>query len=471
MADSTPMPSSVNDDDPKEQRRNAAADYLLGRVNYERISDVPYTSRRFKMERMEELLRRVGSPHRGMRAVHVAGTKGKGSTATMIATVLTDAGYRTGLFTSPHFERIEERFVVDGVPCSANELVNLVEMVKPAVEAMDREASLQVDPVEHRPTYFEVVTAVAFLHFARSAVDLAVLEVGLGGRLDSTNVCEPLVSVITSISLDHMAQLGTTVEEIAAEKAGIIKPNTPVVSGVFEPGPRDVIREAARDLGCRLTEAGTDFTTVETGLGGDDASAIFDFRQADGGELCGLRVVLPGEHQRANAALALAVISELRRVGYNLPDAAIRSGLARASCPARVEILPRSPTIVLDVAHNGASMEALVKTLQERFRDRRRWVIFAAGKDKDLGGMLEVLLPAFDQVVFTRYLENPRAVSPEELAEMARGLTGQTYAKFSTPAESWSWAIDRAAPDDLICVTGSFFIVAEIRRLLPRDAR
>ena len=200
--------------------RDAALCFLFGRIDYERAPTIPYQAQHLKLERMERLLGRLGNPHHGVRVIHVAGSKGKGSTAVMIASMLTAAGLRTGLYTSPHLERLEERFAVDGTQCTASELVGLVDMVRPAVESLDSEAragSLQ----ENGPTYFEITTALAFLHFSRKDVDLVVLEVGLGGRLDSTNVCQPVVSVITSISLDHMKQLGETLGKIAAEKAAL----------------------------------------------------------------------------------------------------------------------------------------------------------------------------------------------------------------------------------------------------------
>ncbi len=249
---------------PDDPAREAAIDWLMRRINYERTAFVPYCSRQLKLDRMRQLLTRLGQPDAGMKIVHVAGTKGKGSTSAMIAAMLTAAGYRTGVFSSPHLERIEERFAVDGVPCSADELVALVNRVIPIVRAMDEEAGEPASAGDEAtsdagPTYFEITTAIALLHFVERHVDAAVLEVGLGGRLDSTNVCLPVVSVITSISFDHMRQLGNTLASIAREKAGIIKPGVPVVSGVIDPEPQAVIAQIAREHGCRLIQLGRDF--------------------------------------------------------------------------------------------------------------------------------------------------------------------------------------------------------------------
>src|ERR1700754_3286386 len=237
MSDTT----SANQSNPA---RSAALDWLMARINYERTG-VPYQARQLKLDRMRQLLTRLGQPDAGMKIVHVAGTKGKGSTSAMIAAMLSAAGYRTGVFSSPHLEQIEERFAVDGQPCTSDELVALVNRMIPVVRAMDEEAAADGDSTAG-PTYFEVTTAMALVHFVERQVDAAVLEVGLGGRLDSTNVCLPVVSVITSISFDHMRQLGNTLASIAREKAGIIKPGVPVICGVLNEEPQTVIAAAAR---------------------------------------------------------------------------------------------------------------------------------------------------------------------------------------------------------------------------------
>src|SRR5262245_30142218 len=232
-----------------ESLRQAALDWLMGRINYERTAFIPYQDRQLKLDRMRQLLTRLGQPDAGMKIVHIAGTKGKGSTSAMIAGILTAAGFRTGLFSSPHLERIEERFAVDAEPCTAAELVALVDRLRPVVRSMDEEAAAEGDAAGG-PTYFEATTAMALLHFVERGVDAAVLEVGLGGRLDSTNVCLPAVCVITSISFDHTKQLGNTLASIAREKAGIIKPGVPVVCGVTDLEPQSVIAAIAREHGC-----------------------------------------------------------------------------------------------------------------------------------------------------------------------------------------------------------------------------
>jgi dihydrofolate synthase/folylpolyglutamate synthase len=418
---------------------------------------------------MRELLARLGDPHYDLPVVHIAGTKGKGSTAAMTAAVLSAAGYRTGLYTSPHLDRIEERISVDGRPCDSADLVELAEEVMPPVEAMEKVAST-ADPPEVGPTHFDILTAMALLFFARRKVDLAVLEVGLGGRLDSTNLCRPQVSVITSISLDHTKQLGNTLESIAREEAGIVKPAVPVVSGVLDCGPREVIRQVCGQRGCRLAELGLDFgfeyhpprrLDVAPGTGTFDFRNHREDRQVT---YSGLALGLLGSHQAANAAVALAALAELEQRGWRVPEPAIRRGLAEVVCPARVELVARRPAVVVDGAHNTASVGALVRALEESFSAGRRLLVFGATQEKDVRGMLGQLLARFDRIVFTRYLDNPRAVPPEELAAAAAELTGRRYEVSATPADVWEKVRAMAAPDDLICITGSLFLASEMRR-------
>jgi len=461
------MPSTHPE--PVSARRDEALRFLFERIDYERAVAVSYGTREFKLDRMRELLGRIGDPQERIRPiVHVAGTKGKGSVTTMVRTMLSAAGYRTGAFTSPHLERVEERLAIDAQPCSAEEFVRLIERVRPAVEAMDRAAAARPDPAADRPTYFEVTTALALLYFAERAVDAAVLEVGLGGRLDATNVCRTTVSIITSISLDHAAQLGDTLAEIAREKAGIIKPGVPVVSGVRGEEPREVIRAVCHERGAPLFELDREFHFTyrpPRGLESSGAEGVVDYQDVLGVRLDGLRLGLLGAHQAANAAVALAAMGLLASAGWAVSESAIREGLARAVCPARIELVSRRPALIVDGAHNRASAAALVAALGESFAVRRRRLLFATTLEKDVRGMLEELLPAFDEVVFTRYRDNPRGVDPAELARLAEAMTGRSYAVAPSAAVGWAELVGRAGPEDLVCATGSFFLAAEVRRL------
>ena len=513
---------------PPPTSRDEALDYLYRRIDYERAPLECYGEQTLKLARMRRLAARLGLPDERLPIVHVAGTKGKGSTAATVAAILSAAGLRTGLFSSPHLDRLEERMAIDGAPATGDELVALVATLAPHIEAIDREAAAEGSI---GPTWFEITTAMALLHFARHRTAAAVLEVGLGGRLDSTNICTPEVSVITSISYDHTRQLGNTLTAIAREKAGIIKPGVPVVSGVEQDEPRAVVAAAARAAGSRLLELGRDFqydyhpgrvtteailpgrldfrcqevgaTGAVAGEGGRDAArgadeaaggdvdvargsgdeaarggAIARAAPASEGEVPrsratsvdwrGLPLPLLGAHQAANTAVALATIQVLCARGWPIDTAAVHAGLSRVICPARIEVVSRRPLMVLDAAHNVASVDALLESLDKSFPAGRRLLVFAASQDKDLAGMLGRLLPRFDRIVLTRYECNPRSVPPDELARLALRLGNHTPLICSTPAAAWDAVCDWAADDDLVVVAGSFFIAADMRRQFDR---
>jgi dihydrofolate synthase/folylpolyglutamate synthase len=460
----------------------AALEFLFGRINYEQTSPVPYSSRTFKLSRMRCLLAELGSPHEDLPAVHIAGTKGKGSTAAMIAQVLTRAGHRTGFYSSPHLQNIEERLAVDGVAATQEQLIDLVAQVAPVVAKRDRlsepseRATAQADDFatpEGRLTYFEIVTAMALLHFRRCQVDAAVLEVGMGGRLDSTNVCYPAVSVITSISLDHVQQLGGTIALIAREKAGIIKPGIPVVSGIRSGPAAEVIAQVAQQRKSPLIQLGRDFDYTyrpPRALQHEESRGRLDVwvgSQTGPGRHDDLELALLGPHQAANAAVAVATLEQLRDRGWTMPPEAIREGLARVTCPARCEVVSRRPIVVIDAAHNVASAEALVETLGKSFQARRRVLIFATTEDKDAQGMLRVLQGGFDEIILTRYTTNPRGLA---LSELARLVDAPAVRVVETPAQAWDIASRLASPEDLICVTGSFYIAGELRQRIAASS-
>ena len=455
-------------------RRSAAIAWLKSRINYEWSALPPYNERQLKLDRMRRLLTRLGQPDTALKIVHVAGTKGKGSTSAMLAAMLGAAGYRTGVFSSPHLERIEERFAVDGEPCMAEELINLVDRLRPACRAMDEETAAANDP-SGGPTYFEVTTAMALVHFVERQVDAAVLEVGLGGRLDATNVCLPMVSVMTSISFDHTQQLGNTLALIAREKAGIIKPGVPVVSGVMEPEAQRVIAEVAREHGSRLIQVGDDFRYAYR-------SPRFDFETSLAGHelrLADIPLAMRGAHQAANAAVALAALTELRHQGWFVSTDAMRRGLAEAVLPGRVEFLDAQtaggetrgrPAVVIDAAHNQASARALVAAFAELPGHGRRTLVLSVSSDKDVAAILRELAPFFDRVVATQYQENPRAVAAEELAGLARAAAAERESMeviiCATPGEAWDWVCGSAETGELVVVAGSFFLAAEMRRIV-----
>lgn len=459
-------------------RHAAALEFLFGRINYERVAVLPYGERQLKLDRMRTLLHRLGNPDAGIPIIHVAGTKGKGSTSALIAAILHAAGYDVGVYSSPHLEQLEERFTINGVPCTPDELVALVDRIRPVVQQMD-DAGIAAGDSSYSPTFFELTTALALMHFADRQVDAVVLEVGLGGRLDSTNVCQPVVTVVTNISLDHTKQLGDTTAKIAAEKGGIIKHGVPVILGTLDDQAHAVLLEIARQHGARVIEPPRDFTVNYRAPHEVDAHAShgeIDFAAGHGDEMFTLAAAplrMLGQHQAANAGIALAVALELRRQGWLISTDAMRSGLAEATLPGRIEVVGRRPTVVLDVAHNVASVEALVESLGESFAATERVLVFAASKDKDALGMLRLLLPHFQRVIVTEFQENPRAIPAEQIRAWCheeRGRSGDPSGDGDLrccplPADAWRLAIEWTRPDQLLCITGSFFIAAELRQL------
>jgi dihydrofolate synthase/folylpolyglutamate synthase len=444
-----------------------ALQFLFGRINYERLHAEAYSAQDLKLDRMRWLLKLLSNPQDELPAVHVAGTKGKGSTCAMVASILSAADHRAGLYISPHISAFEERMTVNGRRPSPEELVALVNRVRGPVAEMDNL------PQRMPPTYFEIATALAWLYFLDQQASVAVLETGLGGRLDSTNVCRPIVTCITNISRDHTHLLGNTVRQIATEKAGIIKPGVPVVSGVAEAETIDVIARAADGHGAPLWLLNRDvvLTDVERNApDGREAETRISVRTPLG-VWQHVRVPLRGRHQRENTALALAIVDRLRLAGWEISDDAVHAGLRQVDWPARVEVVGRSPTVVIDAAHNWASAKALVTTLREEFPQRRRIVIFASTRDKDVRGQLRLLLPEFDTVILTRYVDNPRSVPPEELRNIAARLSDQPVHVAQEPVSAWKLARRLAGPDDLIVVTGSFFLVAELRDLIVGEFR
>jgi dihydrofolate synthase/folylpolyglutamate synthase len=425
---------------------NDAHSWWFARVNYETRAPAPSD---LSLERMRALMRALGSPERRLRILHVTGTKGKGSTSAMLASILHQSGYRTGLFTSPHLSGIEERFQVDGVPISSPELTQLLTDIRSASEASRLE-----------PTFFEIATAAGFLHFERRACEAAVVEVGLGGRLDSTNVCTPVVSVITSISHDHVRVLGSTLGQIAREKAGIIKPGRPVISGEVKAEPAAVIEEVARSRGAPLRRLGEGFgygySPGRLGPGEEFRPEVTVWTRERTWPPCELSLL--GRHQAANASVAIACVEALRGLGWHLPDDAVKAGLASARWPARIEVVRRSPWVVLDCAHNVASAAALVTALEESLPPGPRCLLFASSSDKDVAGMFEVLKPHFCRALFTRFTNSPRAMDPQRLADHWGG--GEVH---PFPEDALQVGLAHSGP---LCITGSVFLAGQLRPFL-----
>jgi dihydrofolate synthase/folylpolyglutamate synthase len=443
-----------------------ALDFLFGRLNYERTG-MPRSIGELRIGRMRRLMRRLGDPQQSLTIVHVAGTKGKGSTSALVASALTASGARTGLFCSPHLHRLEERYQIDGAIISERELVALVDAVRPAVEAVD---SFHAGAARRPLTFFEITTAMGLTHFARRGCRCVVLEVGLGGRLDSTNVVRPAVAVITSISFDHTKLLGSTLAAIATEKAGILKRRSTAVIGVRGAEPRSAIERIARQRRAIVHAIDDDFQMhyepPEQPLTGPTPGLVRvrTWRRAWRAQ----KLPLLGTHQAQNASTALAALDALAEVepALEVGDDDVEIGWKTLRFPARIEVLEKSPWLVVDSAHNVAAARALVDTLQTHFPQTPRTLIFGTTRDKDLEGQLTVLLPHFDRVVATCYLENPRAVPPEVIEQAVVSLCDLPVARTDSPAEALDAARRDTSPAGLICVSGSLFLAAETRALI-----
>ena len=427
--------------------------WWYSRVDFERRSP---TAGDLKLDQMRALLSALDEPQRHLRIIHVTGTKGKGSTSAILANILQQAGYRTGLFTSPHLSRVEERIQINREPISSPELAALVGEIRDRL------------PPHVSPTFFEVATAAGWLYFWRRRVDIAVVEVGLGGRFDSTNVCWPMLSIITSISYDHTQILGSTLASIAFEKAGIIKPGRPVISGVTNEEAQPVIERIARERGSRLRQLDRDFH-----VGYQPASPERPWPQVtvqtEKRLWPTMALGLLGRHQACNAALAIAAVEELQRLGLTLSDSQVATGLQTVVWPARLEILARQPLVLLDCSHNVASVEALVATLAEMPIRGRRWLIFASSADKDIPGMLRVLAPHVDHAVLTRYAHSVRAADPDQLARWAGEVGMKVSRVFPTAAPSWEFCLHHAKAEDMILIAGSVFLAGELRPIIVRE--
>lgn len=461
------------------------------------INEPRWQESRLGLDRIRELLDRMGRPQDRLKFVHVAGTNGKGSTSAYIAAILQAAGYKTGLFTSPYIMEFEERIRVDGENITSENLASVTHAVKEHAEAMFTETG------EH-PTEFELMTAVAFEHFARSGCNIVVAEVGLGGRLDSTNVISaPEVAVIARIGLDHTELLGNTLAAIAAEKAGIVKAGAPVVSWPQEPEAMAVIQQAVADCGTTLTvpdfaqlvlgpveppsvaasgaslSAQHAFTPESESFSGQNVSRETFVRVFSYKNYANLETNLLGSYQPSNAALAIEAIEALRRCGWDIPDEAMRRGIAAAQWPGRFEVMsgkPGEPTFVIDGGHNPQGALALADSLRDVFPGVKPVFIVGVLADKDYPAMLEAILPLVGGFV-TVTPDNPRALSADKLARAVR-WTGQDVLGCSAHmrphvarsfADAVAQARELAGPDGLVCAFGSLYSVAAIKRVLREE--
>jgi dihydrofolate synthase/folylpolyglutamate synthase len=432
----------------------AAMEYLFARTDYEKQEYLRYNVTTFNLDRMEKLLSLVGNPHKKIPTVHIAGTKGKGSTATMLAKMLESNDYNVGLYTSPHVVDLHERIMVNSEMISKSEMLDLLNRVYAPVERIAKS-----DP----PTFFEIMTAMAFMHFADAKADIAVIETGLGGRLDSTNVIRPEVIGITSLSIDHQHQLGQTISSIAEEKAGVFKRGVPIVTVQQEPEAMRVLRSHATALKAPLSVTGKDI----------DFSYRFETSREHGPHtrIClttrtskfeHLRVPLHGKHQAINCGLALAMLDKLKSSGYEIDNEKATAGLKKVSLTGRMEMICNDPRILIDAAHNAASIQALIHAIGQNIPYDSMVIIFGCNNDKDVAGMLDKLQYGADKVIFTRS-NSAKAMSPEDLVDMYTEMCGKMCQTATSLGEALQLARSAVGKEDLICITGSFYLIGQAK--------
>ena len=396
---------------------------------------------RFGLKAITELLSRLGNPQKSYKTITIAGTNGKGSTAAMISSILHSAGYKVGLYTSPHLVDVRERIAVNGKKITLAEFNRTITYLK--------------NKVEQPATYFEFLTAVAFMYFQRQKVDIAILEVGLGGRLDATNVCHPLVSVITNISFDHTQYLGNTLESITCEKAGIIKQKGICITGARQKKVLEILEDVCLSRRAKLYRLNRDIEIRK------QKDGLLTYRGLYR-DIKNLTIPLKGEHQLSNAAVALAAIELCAQEGFPANDIAIEAGLKKTRWDARLEILQTQPLFLLDGAHNTAGIAALCRSLKKDFSYRRLILIFGALADKDYRRMLEKIVPLAQIIILTQ-LKTERTAQVSAINETVLKM-GRTPVITENVSQAIERALARAGKQDLICATGSFYLAGEVKQ-------
>jgi dihydrofolate synthase / folylpolyglutamate synthase len=450
----------------EEQAYQDALDYLYSFIDYSLKRNFRNAAEKFNLDRMHRFMQHLGNPQEDYQIIHVAGTKGKGSVSAMCASVLTAQGYRAGLYTSPHMVEFTERVQINGKEIEKNDLVEIVEILKPVAEKVPE------------ITTFELTTALAMVYFSQQEVDYAVIEVGLGGRLDATNIVNPLLAVVTSISYDHVKILGDTLSEIASEKGGIIKPNTPVVIAPQKDEARLKLEKIAAERNAPLIQVGRDYLYAADShsLEGqvflvwtpDEQPMVDEFIESGGRNVWSpvrLRIPLLGFHQIENAATAYAALKTAEKFDVNITPQAYRQGFTQVDWPGRMEILRRHPPVVIDSAHNRYSALRLRQAMDDYFPGFPIILVFGASEDKDIEGMYQELLPRVKRVITTQSI-HPRAIDAGELVELAH-RSGRSAQAIKPIEDAIKKALDEAGDESVVLVTGSVFVAAAARELYP----
>ena len=430
-----------------------AEKYLQGLTDYEKSTSILYNAENYDLRRMRLLLNTLGNPHKGIKTIHIAGTKGKGSTAAMISSILISAGYPTGRFTSPHLFSWQERIAINNRPITKRDFARMASLVQPHVRTINSEERFG------RLTTFEALTAMAFCYFREKKIDFQVLETGMGGRLDATNVIEgPEVCIITSISLDHTQILGDTLAQIAGEKAGIIKPGCTVISAPQPAEALVVIENKRRAMNTLFILAGRDIRWESRGS--TLSRQVFSIQSKLRNYQLSLHLL--GDFQMENAALAIAAIEVLEENGTEIDRTHIVRGLSNVKWPARLQVLNHAPLLIIDGAHNPYSIKKVIESIKKYFHYKRTSVIFGSSQDKDIEGMANELSGFADHVILASS-PHPRAATTDYLTAIFQKSGMQTIVA-GTMGEALSCALTDSGKDDLILATGSLFLAAAIQK-------
>jgi len=440
---------------------DAAVRYLLS-LGRELAAPTQAAAAKFDLENIAILSERLGRPDRAYPSAHIAGTNGKGSTAALLESILRQAGFRSGLNTSPHLERINERIRVNGAEITDADFEETLTRIQQVIEEL-----LAANKLRAHPTYFECVTAMAFAYFAEARVDFGVFEVGLGGRLDATNILTPAISLITSIDFDHENFLGHSLQEIASEKAGILKNGVPLVLAAQRPEAREVILARANELRCPIIETPEAYRVEKQIM--ENGCVRAQITEIASGWSATLAPQLPGRFQLQNAINAVAAVRTLVARGYQIPESAIERGIAAADWPGRLEKLQSRPDIYVDGAHNPGAARELAAFWQENFAGRRIFVLYGALRDKAVDEIAGLLFPHAAEVVFTEP-RTSRAISASQLSEIAAHHARESLV-ISDAEQALDYLLSRAAPDDAVFVTGSLYLVGQLRHYWKQRAQ